>query len=329
MERPRPVHRIVCATDFSAPASRAAAVAHAWARQLGAELVLLHVDRARGRTAATPDLERLAAELGPGARVGTQLRWGSPAREIVQYAEYGGADMIVLGSHGHAGPSDVVLGSVAERVARTAPCPVVLVPERREARAPGQLAARCLACGMRSEDLFCAPCRGRFRSLGAPPSALVPEHAVAGELTREQIELVLSTEIVGRLGCHAGGRTYVVPLGFAHEAGALYLALGDGLKVRMMRENPAVCFQVDHIVDLANWYSVIVWGTFEELQGPDAAAGFDRVLRRLAAPDTETQPHPSQRGADDRLGHRAYAGSRSGLAARIRITEATGRFEQR
>ncbi len=57
---------------------------------------------------------------------------GSPHREIVRYATEHQVDLIVLGTHGRGPLGHMLLGSVAERVVRTAPCPVLTVrhPQR-------------------------------------------------------------------------------------------------------------------------------------------------------------------------------------------------------
>jgi nucleotide-binding universal stress UspA family protein len=57
---------------------------------------------------------------------------GHPVVEILRYAEANAIDLIVLGTHGRGPLSHVVMGSVAERVVRKAPCPVLTVrqPER-------------------------------------------------------------------------------------------------------------------------------------------------------------------------------------------------------
>jgi hypothetical protein len=78
--------------------------------------------------------------------------------------------------------------------------------------------------------------------------------AVAG-----RIEQLLSGEVVARLGCHAEGRTYVVPVTYAYDGNGLIIQSADGLKVRMMDQNPAACVEVDHIDDLANWRSVTAY----------------------------------------------------------------------
>ncbi|GAB3019551.1 universal stress protein [Natronobiforma cellulositropha] len=57
----------------------------------------------------------------------TETAVGSPARELVAYADEHDVDHVVIGSHGRSGVSRVLLGSVAEVVARRAPCPVTIV----------------------------------------------------------------------------------------------------------------------------------------------------------------------------------------------------------
>ena len=52
---------------------------------------------------------------------------GSPAREIVAYAERSGADLVVMGTHGRGGINRILIGSVAERVVRSSPVPVLTV----------------------------------------------------------------------------------------------------------------------------------------------------------------------------------------------------------
>lgn len=64
-----------------------------------------------------------------GLAVETTVEIGAAAHEIVACAEREGCDHIVVGSHGHGALARMVLGSVAERVARTAHCPVTIVRE--------------------------------------------------------------------------------------------------------------------------------------------------------------------------------------------------------
>jgi len=146
-----------------------------------------------------------------------------------------------------------------------------------------------------------------------------------GELTREQIEHLLHREVVGRIGCHAEGRTYVVPVNYVYDGEFLYGHAAEGMKLRMMRANPDVCFQVDHRSGLSDWQSVIAWGTFEELQGHEAMRAMELLLDRLL-PLLASEGAPATR--DEARATLAAGTPVERLALyRIRLRERTGRFE--
>jgi nucleotide-binding universal stress UspA family protein len=65
------------------------------------------------------------AQRAGATAVDTKLLQGAVAPEIVDYAKKGDYDLIVIGTHGHTGLKHALLGSVAERVVRLAPCPVL------------------------------------------------------------------------------------------------------------------------------------------------------------------------------------------------------------
>jgi nitroimidazol reductase NimA-like FMN-containing flavoprotein (pyridoxamine 5'-phosphate oxidase superfamily) len=150
---------------------------------------------------------------------------------------------------------------------------------------------------------------------------------VLGTLSSTEIEELLSGEVIARLGCHAEGRTYVVPVTYAYDGEGLIIQSRNGLKIRMMHQNPLVCVEVDHVDDLANWRSVIAWGRFEELFGDEAGAAFALLHHRLGSfVVSETTPA----GA---LLHQGETPIRSGNGHasiyRIRLLNKTGRFERR
>jgi len=120
--------QILFATDFSESAEAAAPVARDYARHLGARLHLLHVSWPGTDPVVPPLLSKLAEELAAEVPVVTAVESGAPAARIVAYAERYRVDLIVLGTHGRTGVTRALLGSVAERVVRTAPCPVLTVP---------------------------------------------------------------------------------------------------------------------------------------------------------------------------------------------------------
>lgn len=135
------IKTILHPTDFSERSEPAFRLACALARDYGARLVVVHVEAfpsvLYGEGIALPvsavDQQALKDELlrvkSPDARVVVEHRLfkGDAAAEIVAAAEDTKADIIVMGSHGRTGLARMVLGSVAEKVMRRAPCPVVTV----------------------------------------------------------------------------------------------------------------------------------------------------------------------------------------------------------
>jgi nitroimidazol reductase NimA-like FMN-containing flavoprotein (pyridoxamine 5'-phosphate oxidase superfamily) len=148
-----------------------------------------------------------------------------------------------------------------------------------------------------------------------------------GELTEREIEELLRTEFTGRLGCHAEGRTYVVPITYAYEGGYVYCHGAEGLKLQMMRKNPVVCFEVDRVNDMGNWTSVVATGRYEELAGGEALAAMDVLIRRFAAIARSAEAHPSYvlRASDSEP---ARTDGREIALFRIHLVEKSGRFER-
>ncbi len=112
------------------------------------------------------------------------------------------------------------------------------------------------------------------------------------ELTRAQIDELLHEQLVARIGCHADGEIYVVPVIYAYDGEAFYVASVEGRKVEMMRASPRVCFEVDRY-EAGSWRSAIVYGRYEELDAPGSdaaldllAARFGRTRERQAGPGT-------------------------------------------
>lgn len=142
---------IVAPTDFSEPARSALLLAADLARACDARLVVLHASEMppgidgntfitpAGSVVAVPAMEHvratgaslLAREVEPlraeGLRVETELVIGSASNAILETAKRLGADLLVVGTHGRKGLSRLLLGSVAERLVRSATIPVLTV----------------------------------------------------------------------------------------------------------------------------------------------------------------------------------------------------------
>ena len=147
-----------------------------------------------------------------------------------------------------------------------------------------------------------------------------------GDLTREQIEHLLHSEVVGRIGCHAEDRTYVVPVNYAYDGEFLYGHAAPGMKLRMMRANPEICFQVDRRTGLSDWQSVIAWGTFEELHSDEAARAMEMLLDRLLPLLAGEAPLATRGEARATLA--AGTPVEDLVIYRIRLRERSGRFEK-
>jgi len=134
------IRKILVPTDFSPAADAALRYAIDMARGLSAEIHLVHAwqlsayaspssDLAKGMERdLSRDLAQAAARVPAGeVALHQHLRLGIPYVEIVDAARDLGADLVVMGTTGKTGLEHFLLGSVAERVVRTAACPVLTV----------------------------------------------------------------------------------------------------------------------------------------------------------------------------------------------------------
>ncbi|MEI6948555.1 pyridoxamine 5'-phosphate oxidase family protein [Paraflavisolibacter sp. H34] len=143
-------------------------------------------------------------------------------------------------------------------------------------------------------------------------------------LNNEQMEELLKQQCIGRIGCHADGVTYVVPISYAYDGRYIYAHTHEGMKVQMMRKNPQVCFEVDDTANMANWKSVIGWGEFEELNEPQKRIqALDHLLGRKLPFNSSATTHLGPcwpfSGSDP--------GEIKGIVFRILLQKKTGRLE--
>ncbi|TYB72565.1 pyridoxamine 5'-phosphate oxidase family protein [Bizionia gelidisalsuginis] len=146
-----------------------------------------------------------------------------------------------------------------------------------------------------------------------------------GELNSRQIEFVLHSLIIGRIGCHADGKTYVVPITYAYDGKYIYGHTTEGLKINMMRKNPMVCFQVDVMENMSNWRSVIAWGKYEELKTREERQEGVKILRDSVMPvmTGDTTIKNSMRDS-----HQKSNEAMVGVVYRIELKDKTGRYEK-
>jgi len=144
-----PIARIVVPVDFSTHADRAIEYAITLGKHFGACVELLHVVEdpfgagGWGSEVYVSDLDHLRERALEDAKVCLEtrrssisagslplvatVRMGHVPQTIVDYAKTVQADLIVMGTHGRTGLAHFIIGSVAERVVRLAPCPVLTV----------------------------------------------------------------------------------------------------------------------------------------------------------------------------------------------------------
>jgi nucleotide-binding universal stress UspA family protein len=141
------LQRILLPTDFSEYSAAATSYACEFTDRFDADLHVVHILQLlptttptfagglawnkfmhESRDAAAESLATLLPdEWVQRHRVFTTVLAGTPFLEIVRYAKDNDIDMIVMGTHGHSGLAHMLMGSVAERVVRKAPCPVLTV----------------------------------------------------------------------------------------------------------------------------------------------------------------------------------------------------------
>lgn len=136
------------------------------------EVIAYEDQEAERLKAEAQDSLKAAATRLAGLTVETAVRFGDPAGQIVAEARECGASLITMPTHGRGGLARMVMGSVAEAVVRTAPCPVITISPRAErlpeaTPRPAVTSAlaerRCLACGRPSPVAFCQACEARIR----------------------------------------------------------------------------------------------------------------------------------------------------------------------
>ena len=160
----QPIKTILVPTDFSAPAERALAYARSLADAYGASLHLLHVIEDpfaaglhMGMVGAPPEGYFEHLDQQSHARLGALLtpdekktysaviatRMGYAATEILDYVrDHGAIDLIVIATAGRGAVSRLMMGSVTDKIVRTAPCPVLTVhPHDRKGVAEAPQAA--------------------------------------------------------------------------------------------------------------------------------------------------------------------------------------------
>lgn len=146
-----------------------------------------------------------------------------------------------------------------------------------------------------------------------------------GKLSDTKIQDILSSQVLGRLACTDGKQPYIVPVTYTYDGKYIYGQTNEGMKLKILRKNPTVCFEVDMMTDMRNWQSVVVYGKFEELKNKEGEEArkilFDRVFQLMTSSTVHAYGHEINGKVDDttRIKFVMY---------RIKIKRITGRFEK-
>lgn len=147
-----------------------------------------------------------------------------------------------------------------------------------------------------------------------------------GHLTYEQCEFILHSHHVGRLGfCHTR-QPYVLPITYVYENKSIYARSLEGMKIKTMRKNIKVCFQVDDIASLNAWRSVLALARYEELTDAHAQKQAQKLFAERLGPlvlgttvDPFREPSNSPATIQKKIKPVLY---------RILVDEVSGRFEK-
>jgi uncharacterized protein len=152
------------------------------------------------------------------------------------------------------------------------------------------------------------------------------KYYMLGTLSKTQIDHVLDSQVIGRIGCYADGRVLVVPVTYAYDGEYIYAHSKDGMKIKMMRKNPKVCFEVDVMDNMANWRSAILWGEYEELKDAASQEKGMKILtdRLMPMVISETLTHYEHHSMRPQLVEKEI----KAIVYRIKIIESSGRYEK-
>ncbi|MCP8322593.1 MAG: pyridoxamine 5'-phosphate oxidase family protein [Candidatus Methylarchaceae archaeon HK02M2] len=90
--------------------------------------------------------------------------------------------------------------------------------------------------------------------------SIIKYHRKPRILSKNEMDELLSTSKVGRLGLSDNNNPYVVPVTYWYDEGKIYFHSPNGKKIQYIKKNPQVCFEVDLLREDGSWKSVIVYG---------------------------------------------------------------------
>ncbi len=148
---------------------------------------------------------------------------------------------------------------------------------------------------------------------------------MTGALTQLEMDNLLHSQLIGRLACIQGDEPYIVPMAYAYEGDRILGQTSSGLKLTILRQNPKVCFEVDQMIDLRNWKSVILFGIFREIQETQINPARQWLFDRIFPLSTPAQVHGAGHPVEVVLADETRV---KPVLFAIEIKRMTGRFER-
>jgi nitroimidazol reductase NimA-like FMN-containing flavoprotein (pyridoxamine 5'-phosphate oxidase superfamily) len=152
-------------------------------------------------------------------------------------------------------------------------------------------------------------------------------YCMIGNLTKEQISNMLSSQMIGRIACCDLHKPYIVPIAYAYDGKDIYCQTTEGKKIEFMRKNPNICFQIDFSNNITNWQSIVVYGKFEELSQKETETAREFLINKIMPLMTYSKIHAYEHWEareeylDD--SHRLKP-----IIFKLRIEEISGKYHQ-
>lgn len=152
------------------------------------------------------------------------------------------------------------------------------------------------------------------------------EVTMLGKLNEMQIDHFLLSQAVGRIACSDGMTPYIVPITYIYDGKVIIGQTKEGKKLEILRKNPRVCFEVDSMENMVNWRSVIINGTFKELDGDEADKARDYLFNHMWPLLTSATIHSHEHNAS--ISSVDDSNRVKPIMFTITIESRTGRFEK-
>jgi nitroimidazol reductase NimA-like FMN-containing flavoprotein (pyridoxamine 5'-phosphate oxidase superfamily) len=148
-----------------------------------------------------------------------------------------------------------------------------------------------------------------------------------GELNSDQINNLLTSQLIGRLACSDGLYPYIIPMAYTYDGNYIFGQTNEGKKLDIIRKNPNIAFQVDSYIDIFNWQSVIIYGQFEEIVDDKDEYAKELILRKIMPLLTGRSIHHHEHATEDSIMLDENQSSKT-IIFKILINQKTGRFEK-